>query len=132
MLIRFLRMLVAPQKHPPSNSLTEWGPLFLGVPYPVLRIMPKPPLHKACGKNHWFSEPCPGLAFLGDVKPVEPHPPVRITFGVTKSSPELEIVTTLENVTHGGVRSGSGRKKQHSTPAEKQKAWRAKKELPRQ
>lgn len=88
----------------------------------------KKPKCKLCGSPHWTYE---GHSFTGELRNQAPT--------VTESRDEIVTSTTVSippekmeeefkagrlSFTHGGAREGSGRKRQHATNAERQKAYR--------
>ena len=112
----------------------------------------KPPSCKLCGKAHWTYDPHDtsaleevrglGASVLRNQTPTVTKPrdenvtePVdSVTELVTGStvhvSPEKmeeEFKAGRMSYTHGGARDGSGRKRQHNTNAERQRAYRSRK-----
>jgi hypothetical protein len=83
------------------------------------------PKCKLCGERHWLREPHK----LGNVEfTMDPAPVTPVTKSVT-NPPSVTESSLLESVTHGGSRVGSGRKRRHNTNAQRQAAYRGKREV---
>jgi hypothetical protein len=88
----------------------------------------KKPKCKLCGSPHWTYE---GHSFSGELRNQTPTVTESKDEIVTSSTVHVSPEKTEEdfqagrwNYTHGGARTGSGRKRQHITNAERQKAYR--------